>query len=107
MHFGLFFFFLPNQGWQTLLGVSCSKPSSKQPTANFEVSAIKGDTIYTLRPRSAVWIAPSFEEGILLGRIELIIRGVSLPVGSHDCHVKLHLGLNKHLYISLQAAINH
>ncbi len=73
----------------------------------FEISAIKGDTIYTMRPQSSMWVAPSFDKGILLGCIQVIIRGVSVPVGSCDCRVKLHLGLQKYLCVELQAIVNY
>ncbi len=49
-----------------------------------------------------------FEEGILLGSIVINVRAttaVSLAIGSHGCHVKLHLGLHKYLYIDLQAIV--
>lgn len=72
-----------------------------------EIVAIKGDTIYTINPRSNRWIAPTFEEAILLGKIVLVVRGVKLSPGSHDCHVKFYLGLNKYCVINLQAFVKY
>ena len=93
------------QGWQTLFGIECHLKSFNDKSV-FIVNAIKGDTIYTICPKTEQWIAPSFEEGILLGCVTVTIKASSLSVGSHDCHVKFHIGFQRFLYINLQAVYN-
>ena len=102
------------QGWQTLLGIECVSIVKQNEQHNdrlsaavqFIISSIKGDTIYTICPRNRLWVAPLFDEGILLGSIVVSVKPAELlAVGSHDCHVKLHLGLHKYIRIDLQAVI--
>ena len=85
--------------------ISPAVPSETLSSLQLEISAIKGDTIYTLRPRNSVWVAPTFEDGILLGCITLIVKAVSLPAGSHDLRVKLHIGQQTCICITLQATV--
>lgn len=72
-----------------------------------KIAAIKGDTIYTINPWSNLWVAATFEEAILLGKIVLVVKGIRLAPGSHDCQVKLHLGMNKYCVIDLKAFVKY
>lgn len=91
---------IKGEAWQTLMGVVCI--ATPPVTTPLTISYIKGDTIYSIFPRSNKWIATSFEEGILLGTISLLVKATPTKSGFNEHRVKLYFGSIEHIDIGLK-----
>ena len=96
--------FASPQGWQTLFAVDCFLASSSLPgTENiFKIVSIKGDTFFTIKPKSSNWVAQAVKEGILLGRVTLRIRALPSAAGNYVCQLRFNIGFRELLYTKLE-----
>lgn len=82
------------------MGVACVAVVTIATPLN--ISSIKGDTIYSVFPRSSRWVSPSFKEGILLGTITILLKTTPTITGFNEYHVMLYLGSEEFVDIQLK-----
>uniref|UniRef100_A0A1X7UD81 C2H2-type domain-containing protein n=2 Tax=Amphimedon queenslandica TaxID=400682 RepID=A0A1X7UD81_AMPQE len=88
------------EAWQTLVGVVCvTTPPTQSPVS---IMSIKGDTIYSIFPRSQKWAASTFKESVLLGRVSVLVKATPTKPGFNEYHVRLYFGCMECIDIELK-----
>ena len=88
------------EAWQTLVGVVCiAIPPTQSPLT---ITSIKGDTIYSIFPRSQKWTPATFKESVLLGRVSVLVKTTPTKSGFNDYHVRLYFGCMECIDVELK-----
>ena len=91
---------IKGEAWQTLVGVVCIViPPTQSPLA---ITSIKGDTIYSIFPRSQKWVATTFKESVLLGRVSVLVKTTPTKSGFNEYHVRLYVGCMECIDVELK-----